>query len=150
MWWKRSKNILGESNDARLSIGFFRSLFNSLKSKPLRQTTDDLNEIKQMCGNRTTKVLHCIVFFFHILAHKVHNGRVTTPFHLLVGHFLYYNNQNRNDLTMFNRIRSIFQLQITKQCLKSSGGLCIYTFWQWQCFNHNTLHPNHFLNGCIR
>ena len=45
--------------------------------------------------------LHC---FFQILAYSLHNGRVMTPFHSMVGHFMYYNNRSRNELTTFNRV----------------------------------------------
>lgn len=68
--------------------------------------------MKQMHGHHTTNVFSYILqlhlFSYNYIFSKywqtVFLGRVMVPFQSMVGHFLYYNNQNRNELTKFNWI----------------------------------------------
>ena len=97
-------------------LAFFAALFNIPKSKLFKQDINDLNEIispsddGQENENDDADIwtqhhksvqLHCL---FQILAYSLHNGRVMTPFHSMVGHFLYSSNRSRNELTTFNRV----------------------------------------------
>ena len=130
---------------------FFGALFNIPKSKLFKQTIEDLedvldasDEIQETAEDEPWKrhhksvKLHC---FFQILAYTIHNGSMTTPFHSMVGHFLYSNNRSRSELTTFNRVG----LSVGYNTLRSSRNLLAN--YAIEVSKDNVPIPSHFARG---